>query len=106
MTFTEAIPVAKQLAERQLSKGFDVEAFLILCELSKMDTIPESNIDEHISDIGKMFTNYYYNPSTIALETLTNSFIKAFLEIYHIVPKIEDKELLKTKIKNLIEMMK
>ena len=28
MTFEESIPVAKQLAENQLKKGFDVEAFL------------------------------------------------------------------------------
>jgi hypothetical protein len=106
MTFTEAIPVAKQLAERQLSKGFDVEAFLILCEINKMDTVPESNIDEHISDIGKMFVNYHYNHSVTTLENLTDSFMKAFLEIYNSVPKLEYRDILKTKIENLIAMMK
>ena len=27
MTFKESIPIAKQLAENQLSRGFDTEAF-------------------------------------------------------------------------------
>ena len=58
MTFEEAIPVAKQLAENQLKKGFDVEAFLILAEINKMDNIdlvPDSEVDEMITDIGRLF---------------------------------------------------
>lgn len=102
MTFAQSIPMAKQLAEKQLEKGFDVEAFLILCEINKMDAIPESNVDEHISDIGQMFIEYYYNPSTEALEKLCNSFILTISEVYNTIYNIEDKNLLKTKIQSLI----
>lgn len=78
MNFSQSVPIAKQLAEKQLEKGFDVEAFLILCEINKLDAIPDSNIDEHISDIGQMFIDYY-NP--------------------------DDKTLLKTKIQSLIGVL-
>ena len=102
MTFVESIPIAKQLAENQLKKGFDVEAFLILCEINKVDFMRESNIDEHISYIGQMFIEYYYNPSTEALETLCNSFILTISEIYNTIYNPDDKTLLKTKIQSLI----
>lgn len=105
MTFAESIPIAKKLAENQLKKGFDVEAFLILCEINKMDAIPESNIDEHISDIGQMFIDYYYNPSTEALEKLCNSFILTISEIYNTIYNPDDKTLLKTKIQSLIGIL-
>lgn len=106
MTFTESIPMAKKLAERQLEKGFDVEAFLILAEINKMDTIPESNIDEHITDIGKMFEEYYYNPNTEALENLLNRFISTLSEIYHNIYTAEEKVLFKTKIQVLNSILK
>lgn len=105
MTFAESISVAKRLAENQLKKGFDVEAFLILCEINRMDAIPESNVDEHISDIGKMFVEYYYNPNTEALEKLCNSFILTISEIYNTIYSEEDKNLLKTKIQGLISIL-
>lgn len=105
MTFAESIPIAKRLAERQLEKGFDVEAFLILSEISKMDAIPDSNVDEHISDIGQMFIEYYYNPSTEALEKLCNSFILTISEIYNTIYNVDDKNLLKTKIQSLINIL-
>lgn len=48
MTFQESIPVAKELAENELKKHFDVDAFLILALVDKMniDLVPESNVDE------------------------------------------------------------
>ena len=59
MTFEESIPIAKELAENQLKKGFDVEAFLILAEINKInqeyDLVPESNVDETIMDIQGLF---------------------------------------------------
>ena len=52
MTFEESIPIAKQLAENQLKKGFDVEAFLILSSLKQFpvteDEVPESEVDDKI----------------------------------------------------------
>ena len=45
MTFQESIPIAKELAENELKKHFDVDAFLILALVDKMniDLVPESN---------------------------------------------------------------
>ena len=105
MNISQSVPIAKQLAEKQLEKGCDVEAFIILCEINKLDAIPDSNIDEHISDIGQMFIDYYYNPSTEALEKLCNSFILTVSEIYNTIYSVEDKTLLKTKIQSLINML-
>lgn len=105
MTYEQSIPIAKKLAEKQLEKGFDVEAFLILSEISRIDAIPESNIDNQISDIGKIFIEYYYNPSTESLDNLCNSFISTISEIYNTIDTLDQKSLLKAKIQSLITML-
>ena len=53
MTFQESIPIAKELAENELNKHFDVDAFLILEIVDKMniDIVPESNVHVTIKDI-------------------------------------------------------
>ena len=63
MTFQESIPVAKKLAENELKKHFDVDAFLILALVDKMniDLVPESNVDETITDIQGLFVSYMRN---------------------------------------------
>ena len=103
MTYEESIPIAEQLAEKALAKGFDVEAFLVLSEIKrfKTDVVPESNVDEHISDIGKIFVDYYYNPSEIALQKLSESFIKTISEIYHTISNPEQKKLFKDQISRI-----
>ena len=101
MTYQESIPVAKQLAEKELAKGFDVEAFLILSFINQLDVIPESNVDNHISDIGQMFVDYYYNPTNDALYKLLNSFSKAISEIYHTLNTQEQQHLFKQEIQRL-----
>ncbi len=80
MTFEESIPIAKELAENQLKKGFDVEAFLILAEINKInqeyDLVPESNVDETIMDIQGLFVNYMHNRNIDNLETLLSTIRK------------------------------
>ena len=63
MTFQESIPVAKELAENELKKHFDVDAFLILALVDKLniDLVPESNVDETITDIQGLFVSYMRN---------------------------------------------
>ena len=63
MTFQESIPIAKELAENELKKHFDTDAFLILALVDKMniDLVPESNVDETITDIQGLFVSYMRN---------------------------------------------
>ena len=72
MTFQESIPVAKELAENELKKHFDVDAFLILALVDKMniDLVPESNVDETITDIQDLFVSYIRNRTKDNIETL------------------------------------
>ena len=105
MTFAESIPMARQLAENQLSKGFDVEAFLILAELSRMDAVPESNVDEGISDIGKIFVEYFYNQTSENLVRLADRLIQTVSEVYHTIGNADDRKLFKAKIQALNEVI-
>lgn len=95
MTFEESIPLAKQLAENQLKKGFDVEAFLILAEIQKMkiekpvDLVPESNVDEKLVDITNLFITYFHDRSDFNLTNLMNTIVQMMSELYH---TIEDKK--------------
>ncbi len=96
MTFEESIPVAKQLAERQLKKGFDVEAFLILAEINKMDNldlVPDSNVDEMITDIGRLFITYAQNKNPSNLNIMLNSVIRMLGELYYSCTSPQEKEL-------------
>ncbi len=88
MTFKESIPVAKQLAENQLSRGFDVEAFLVLCAISNMPTVsedfvPESNIDEGIQHLLNCFIDYYTNRNKDTLKTMLDNLKQIISELYH-----------------------
>ena len=85
MTFQESIPVAKELAENELKKHFDVDAFLILALVDKMniDLLPERNVDESITDIQRLFVNYMHNRSISNLEALMSTIRKMLSELYH-----------------------
>lgn len=102
MTFSQSIPIAKQMAENALQKGFDFEAFVVLCEISKMDAIPESSIDNAISDIGQIFVEYYFNPTSDSLAQLMDSFANVLTEIYNTIDNDKDKAMVRDKIRNLI----
>lgn len=88
MTFQESIPLARQLAENTLQRGFDVEAFLVLCELSKLDNlevdeVPGSTIDECIEELMKLFVTYYNNKSVQTLKPLLETLKQILCELYY-----------------------
>lgn len=106
MTFQESIPLAKQLAENTLQRGFDVEAFLVLCELSKLDNlevdeVPESNIDECIEELMKLFVTYYNNKSVQTLKPLIETLQQILCELYHTCETQGERNELKQFISNL-----
>ena len=84
MTFQESIPIAKELAENELKKHFDVDAFLILALVDKMniDLVPESNVDETITDIQGFFVSYMKNRTKENLEILLSTIRKMLSELY------------------------
>ena len=84
MTFQESIPVAKELAENELKKHFDVDAFLILALVNKMniDLVSESNVDETIIDIQGLFVSYKKNKTKENLEILHSTIRKMLSELY------------------------
>ena len=105
MTFKESIPLAKELAENQLKKGFDVEAFLILCELNKLDNldlVPDSNVDEMITDIGSFFLQYSKNKTSQNLNTV----VKMLGELYYTCDSTEEKELFRSLPNKLANVFK
>lgn len=109
MTFEQSIPMAKQLAERALEKGFDVEAFLVLAEIQKLqpseDLVEESGVDEDINDISKLFVKYFYNRSIQNLESLLISIRQMLSELYHTVETEEERELFRSHLSNLSDII-
>ena len=111
MTFKESIPVAKQLAENQLSRGFDVEAFLVLCAISNMPTVsedfvPESNIDEGIQHLLNCFVDYYTNRNEDTLKTMLDNLKQIISELYHTCISESEIEEFKTFIESLNNIYK
>ena len=102
MTFQESIPIAKELAENELKKHFDVDAFIILALVDKMniDLVPESNVDETITDIQGLFVNYMHNRSIGNLEALMSTIRKMLSELYHTCTS-EEKEVFIKHLSNL-----
>jgi hypothetical protein len=93
MTYTESIPVAKSLAEKALSRGFDVEAFLILTLLK--DDVPNSEVDNKIQDMYNLFLLYVENHSIESLNAFLSVNYKMLEELYHSTYNKEEKELFK-----------
>lgn len=111
MTFKESIPVAKQLAENQLSRGFDVEAFLVLCAISNMPTVsedfvPESNIDEGIQHLLNCFIDYYTNRNKDTLKIMLDNLKQIISELYHTCISESEIEEFKTFIESLNNVYK
>ena len=102
MTFRESIPLAKELAENELKKHFDADAFIILALIDKMnvDLVPESNVDETITDIQGLFINYMHNRSISNLEALMSTIRKMLSELYHTCAA-EEKEVFTKHLSNL-----
>ena len=102
MTFQESIPIAKELAENELKKHFDVDAFLILALVNKMniDLVPESNVDETITDIQGLFVSYMMNRTKDNLEILLSTIRKMLSELY-ITCDLDEKEIFKKHLETL-----
>ena len=102
MTFQESIPIAKELAENELKKHFDVDAFLILALVDKMniDLVPESNVDETITDIQGLFVSYMRNRTKENLELLLSTIRKMLSELY-ITCNSDEKEIFKKHLETL-----
>ena len=102
MTFQESIPIAKSLAENELKKHFDVDAFLILALVDKMniDLVPESNVDETITDIQGLFVSYMKNRTKENLEILLSTIQKMLSELY-VTCNLDEKEIFKNHLKTL-----
>ena len=106
MTFNESIPIAKELAENELKKHFDVDAFIILALVDKMniDLVPDSNVDETITDIQGLFINYMKNRSISNLEALMSTIRKMLSELYHTCTA-EEKEVFTKYLSNLEDIV-
>lgn len=106
MTFNDSIPIAKELAENELAKHFDVDAFIILALIDKMniDLVPDSNVDETITDIQGLFVNYMKNRSISNLETLLSTIRKMLSELYHTCT-VDEKEVFIKYLSNLEEII-
>lgn len=106
MTFNESIPIAKELAENELKRHFDADAFIILALIDKMniDLVPDSNVDETITDIQGLFVNYMYNRSISNLEELMSTIRKMLSELYHTCTT-EEKEVFTKYLSNLEDIV-
>lgn len=97
MTYEESIPIAKELSERALSKGFDVEAFIILSLLNSKnmikDDVPDSYIDNEILHMYELFLSYINTHDTDTLSEFLHINAQMIDELYHSVYKPEDKNL-------------
>ncbi len=102
MTFQESIPIAKELAENELKKHFDVDAFILLALIDKMniDLVPESNVDETITDIQSLFVSYMRNRTKENLEILLSTIRKMLSELY-MSCNLEEKEIFKKHLESL-----
>ena len=102
MTFNESIPIAKELAENELAKHFDVDAFIILALVDKMniDLVPESNVDETITDIQGLFVSYMRNRTKDNLEILLSTIRKMLSELY-MTCNSDEKEIFKKHLETL-----
>lgn len=110
MTFEESKSVARQLAENQLKKGFDVEAFLILMALEgnvkNIDLIPESHIDETLTDITGLLVKYFNNKTIKNLDILLSTVRQMMSELYHTCETNEEKQLFKGYFSDLSSITK
>lgn len=102
MTFQESVPIAKELAENELKKHFDVDAFILLALIDKMniDLVPESTVDETITDIQGLFVSYMHSRTTDNLEILLSTIRKMLSELY-MTCDLEEKEIFKKHLETL-----
>ena len=85
-----------------MKKHFDVDAFLILALVDKMNIylVPESNVDETITDIQDLFVSYMRNRTIENLELLLSTIRKMLSELY-MTCDLEEKEIFKKHLETL-----
>ena len=85
-----------------MKKHFDVDAFLILALVDKMniELVPESNVDETITDIQGLFVSYMRNRTKENLELLLSTIRKMLSELY-MTCDLEEKEIFKKHLETL-----
>lgn len=104
MTFSEAIPIARELAENELKKHFDADAFLILAEIARLDAVPDSDIDEHIDTSKDMFAEYMRSRSAQDLATYMAQVHQIVSELYHTVESVEEREIIKNELAKMAQI--
>lgn len=104
MTFSEAVPIAKELAENELKKHFDADAFLILAEIARLDAVPDSDIDEHIDTSKDMFAEYMRSRSAQDLATYMAQVHQIVSELYHTVESVEEREIIKNELAKMAQI--
>ena len=92
----------KRIGGKWIKKHFDVDAFLILALVDKMniDLVPESNVDETITDIQDLFVKYMRHRNLDNLEVLLFTIRKMLSELYMSCDK-EEKEVFKKHLTTL-----
>ena len=85
-----------------MKKHFDKDAFLILALVDKMniDLVPESDVDETITDIQGLFVSYMRNRTIENLEILLSTIRKMLSELY-MSCNSDEKEIFKKHLKTL-----
>ena len=85
-----------------MKKHFDVDAFLILTLVDKMniDLVLESNVDETITDIQGLFVSYMRNMTKYNLEILLSTIRKMLSELY-MTCNSDEKEIFKKHLETL-----
>lgn len=104
MTFSEAVPIAKELAENELKKHFDADAFLILAEIARLDAVPDSDIDEHIDTSKDMFAEYMRSRSAQDLAAYMAQVHQIVSELYHTVESVEEREIIKNELAKMAQI--
>ena len=85
-----------------MKKHFDIDAFLIFALVDKMniDLVPESNVDETITDIQGLFVSYMRNRTKENLEILLSTIRKMLSELY-MTCDLDEKEIFKKHLETL-----
>ena len=87
---------------KKIHQHFDVDAFIILALVDKMniDLVPESNVDETITDIQDLFVSYMRNRTKENLEILLSTIRKMLSELY-MTCNSDEKEIFKKHLETL-----
>ena len=85
-----------------MKKHFDVDAFIILALVDKMNInlVPESNVDETITDIQGLFVSYMRNRTKDNLEIQLSTIRKMLSELY-MTCNSDEKEIFKKHLETL-----